>query len=191
MNESELLINRLTQQIQSYAKLQYVLAGLVVVALGFFYMAIYRPQTQAVDDLTRQIAVKQQQLESDRAQTNRLPAVTSELQRLTARLAGFKKLPPDPQLGEFMHEVYQASQQAQLHKLTDQPGEAERYDLYSEMPIELSFQGDFSSVYAFIHQIEDMQRLTRVRDVSIKTIDPTTGTVDVTLTVNIYYSENG
>jgi Tfp pilus assembly protein PilO len=191
MVDAEQLTNRLTQQIQFYAKVQYVLAGLVVVALGLFYVAVYRPQTFAVDDLNRQITAKQRQLESDRAQTNRLPAVTSELQQLTTRLAGFKKLPLDPQLGEFMHEVYQASQKAQLHKLTDQPGEAERFELYSEMPIVLSFQGDFASVYSFIRQIEEMQRLTRVQDVTIKTIDSNQGTVDVTLTVNIYYSENG
>jgi Tfp pilus assembly protein PilO len=191
MSDSEQLINRLTQQIQAYAKVQYILAAVVVVALGLFYVAVYRPQTLSVDDLNRQIASKQQELDSDRAQTNRLPAVTNELQRLSARLAGFKKLPPDPQLGQFMHEVYQASQVAQLHKLTDQPGEAQREDIYSEMPIVLSFQGDFANVFSFIHQIEDMKRLTRVTDVNIKTIDPAAGTVDVTLTVNIYYSENG
>jgi len=183
--------NRLVRQIQVYAKVQYVLAAIIAVALGAFYIVVYRPQSADIAELNRQIAEKQQELASDRSQTNRLPAVAGELDRLNARLAGFKELPPDPQFGPFIHDISGASQQAKLRKFTDQPGEVTRDDLYSEMPVTLTFQGDFASVFTFIRHVEDMDRLTRVRDVQIKSIDSTLGTVDVTLTVNIYYSEAG
>ena len=52
----------------------------------------------------------------------------------------------------------------------------------------LSFEGDFTSVFSFIQEVEDMQRLTRIRDVTMTGLDSKQGTVNVTLAVNIYYS---
>jgi hypothetical protein len=34
-----------------------------------------------------------------------------------------------------------------------------------------------------------MQRLTRVRDLTVRAKDPSTGLVDVSLSMNIYYTE--
>jgi Tfp pilus assembly protein PilO len=189
MNDQPQSENRLIRQTQAYTRVQGVFAAAFVLAAGLFYVAVYRPQQQQLADLNRQIAFKHLELTTDRSQTDRLPRVTSELASLKRRLAGFKKLPTDPQYGQFIHEVNQAREQASLPRLNEVPGPARRADLFSEQPIVLSFQGSFPSVFEFIRKLEDMERLTRLRDVTISTIDDKKGTVDVKLSVNIYYSE--
>jgi Tfp pilus assembly protein PilO len=181
--------NRLLRQTQNYTRVQGIFAAALAVAAGLFYAAIYRPQQEQLADLNRQIAFKRLELTADQSQTDRLPRVTSELAALKRRLAGFKKLPDDPQYGQFIREVNQAVQRTALQKFNEVPGKATRLDLFSEQPIVLTFQGSFPSVFAFIRQLEDMERLTRLRDVTITTIDPEKGTVDVKLSVNIYYAE--
>jgi Tfp pilus assembly protein PilO len=181
--------NRLLRQTQNYTRAQGIFGAALIAAAGLFYVAIYRPQQQQLADLNRQIAFKRMELNSDRSQTDRLPRVTSELAALKRRLAGFKKLPTDVQYGQFIGEVSQAADKASLQKFNEFPGKPTRLDLFSEQPIVLTFQGSFPSAFAFIRKLEDMERLTRLRELTISTIDGQKGSVDVKLSVNIYYSE--
>jgi Tfp pilus assembly protein PilO len=188
MSQTTVSSNRLIRRIQTLARMQYAMAAAALMAIVLFYGAAYRPQQTRIADLDRQTSAKQLELASARMQTDRLPQVTLELQALRHRLAGFKKLPDDPQYGQFIREINQASERASLSKLVVQPGTARREELFSEQPIVLTFQGDFAQVWGFIRELEDMERLTRLRDLSISTINSHDGTVDVKLSVNIYYA---
>ena len=64
-----------------------------------------------------------------------------------------------------------------------------RQDLYGEIPIVMSFEGDFTNVFGFVRRLEEMQRLARVKQMTVKAKDGKAGQVDVSLTMNIYFSE--
>ena len=49
--------------------------------------------------------------------------------------------------------------------------------------------GDFANVFSFIRRLEEMQRLTRVKSLSVHCKDGRLGQVDVNLAMNIYFSE--
>jgi Tfp pilus assembly protein PilO len=189
MSKEQTPTNRLTRQIQIFAKVQIALGVAMVVAGLAFYFGVYRPQDQAIAELNQQISGKRAELMADQSQTGRLPRVELQLRELNASLAGFKKLPPDPQLGIFIHDINQASQEAALNHLTIEPGSPVRDALYSEEPIALNFKGSFPAVASFIRQVEDMDRLTRVQDVTIKNANSADDSVDVSLTVDIYFAE--
>jgi Tfp pilus assembly protein PilO len=181
--------NRLILQIRTYARVQWMFAAALFVTIGLFYVAVYRPQAQQLELLNRQIAFKKLELVSDLSQTGRLPKVSSDLEALRKRLAGFKRLPQHAQYGQFIGDVNRASERANLAKFDVEPGAPRRYSLYAEQPIALSFEGSFTDVFNFLRQIENMNRLTRLRDVDIKAVDEVRGDVAVKLSVNIYYSE--
>lgn len=155
------------------------------------YTCVYRPQSRAMADLNGQIEQNRTELKSDRSKTDRLPRIASELsQALKARLANFKQLPPEPQLGQFVDAINKVSRTSGLSEPTVVPGEALIKKYFSEQPIQLSFRGDLLKVFDFISQVEDMERLTRVDDLTIKTVDGDPGVVDASLTVDIYYAED-
>jgi Tfp pilus assembly protein PilO len=182
--------NRLYRQMNQCAKGQLAMSGALVLGLAFFFVGVYRPQSQRLDVLDHQIAQRHLELATDRTKTDRLPRVTNELAELKSRLANFKQLPPEPQLGQFIHNIDSLSRKSGLPEPTVVPGETVSDELYSEQPIQLSFRGDFMSIFNFIHQVEDMERLTRVRDVSLHTVDGQPGVVDATVSVTIYYAED-
>ncbi|HUB24468.1 MAG TPA: type 4a pilus biogenesis protein PilO [Tepidisphaeraceae bacterium] len=182
--------NRLYHQMNQCAKAQLAMSGALVLGLAFFFFGVYRPQSQRLEDVEREVAQRHLELANDRTKTNRLPKVANELAELKARLANFKQLPPEPELGQFIHNIDSLSRKAGLPEPTVVPGETVTDELYSEQPIQLSFHGDFLSVFNFIHQVEDMERLTRVRDVTMHSIDGSPGVVDATVSVTIYYAED-
>jgi hypothetical protein len=53
----------------------------------------------------------------------------------------------------------------------------------------MTFEGDFLNAFGFLRQLEEMQRLTRVKTLSVRCRDPRTGLVEVSLAMNIYFSE--
>ena len=64
-----------------------------------------------------------------------------------------------------------------------------RVEQVRELPIKLQFEGDFTNVYAFLRNVEEMPRMTRVRGMQIKARDrETSGHVQVQLAMNIYFA---
>ena len=64
-----------------------------------------------------------------------------------------------------------------------------RAEQVRELPIKLQFEGDFTSVYAFLRNVEEMPRMTRVRGMQIKSRDrDASGQVQVQLAMNIYFA---
>jgi Tfp pilus assembly protein PilO len=182
--------NRLIRQIQTYARVQWIFAGALMATAMLFYFGVYRPQAQQLESMNREIAAKKMELDADRSQTSRLPRVRSELDALRQSLAGYKKLPAKSQYGEFISQIDKASQASHLTKLFEEPGsQTNQSPLYLEKPVVLSFEASFPDLFSFLTQIENMDRLTRLRNVEIKTIDAVHGIVSVKLSVNIYYTE--
>jgi len=166
-----------------------LVCGLVALA-GGFYLLGYRPADHQLKQLTAQMQAKHQELQSSRHEAEKLPAVEMDVQNLKLRLERYdKKLPRQQELGQFIRDITQLSQQSTLRKLTVQPGVPKRHQLFNELPISLNFEGDFLAVFSFLKETEEMQRLTRVRAISVKCRDTKLGHVEVQLSMNIYFTE--
>ena len=180
----------LKSQIEHCGRTQWVIGIVGAVLVLLFYFAGYWPQCAQLKSLQAQIRDKQDELAVNRGQANNLPRVAQEVEQLRARLANMKRLPPQPQLDEFIRDVHSLSQQSQLKKFDYRPGPARRTDLYCEQPISFTFQGDFLGVFSFIRQAEDMDRLTRIQSVALHGDADSPGQVTVELSMNIYYRES-
>lgn len=183
-------MQNLQTQIGRYKTMQSCMAGLAVLMICGFYFACIRPAQNQQAAIASLIASKKTELVVGQARAANLPAVKAEVDQLKGRLERFdKKLPKKPDMDLFMREITHVSEQASLKKVTVQPGTPKRSDLFSEMPIALNFTGDFNSVVAFLKQTEEMQRLTRVRSLNIKTKDAQQGNVEVDVSMSIYFAD--
>lgn len=170
---------------------QWVLGIALVVMVVVFYTFAYRPNSQRLSDLQSEIDAKRNQLSNNRTQVQVLPDVLIAVNQMRTRLEKFdKKLPGQPDLGPFINDITELSHQAALRKVEVNPGVPQRNDSYAEWPISLKFEGDFVSAFSFLRKAEDMQRLTRVKNLKIRSTDAAkSGTVQVELSMNIYFSE--
>ena len=181
----------LRTQADWYARAQLIMGVALVVLLCSFVSFIYRPSAHRLDTLRRQTDEQRQQLTTNRMHVRILPDVMVEVEKMQGRLESFdKKLPRQPEFGQFINDITELIHQSSLRKVSNDPGIPVHTDLYTEWPITLKFEGDFASVFAFLRRTEVMQRLTHVKGLTVKSIDNAkSGQVQVELSMNIYFSE--
>jgi Tfp pilus assembly protein PilO len=178
----------LKQQIAWLGRVQWTLGGAMLLLLGAFILFIYRPHMRQLADLQQQIDRYDVELIQSKDQTKILPDVAADVEKLKTKLAKCKTLPRQQELAEFIKDIAQLGQGANLKKFELTRGIPSRGARLNELPIQLTFEGDFVSVFSFLRHAEELQRLTRVPTMSIKTQDDAAGVVKVQLTMNIYFA---
>jgi len=180
----------LREQASWCTRIQYVLGGSIVLMFLGFYLVGMRPKESQLRQLREQIVQRERELNANQARANNLPVIEMDVEMTRVRLERFdKKLPKQQELGQFIREITQLSNRYNLRKLIVQPGVHQKFDLFAAQPISLNFEGDFLDVFTFLRQTEGMQRLTRVQSISVRCVDSKLGTVEVQLSMNIYFME--
>jgi Tfp pilus assembly protein PilO len=178
----------LQTQLKWSVRAQWTLATALVLTMGGFYALAYRPNSQQLVNLRQQITRSQNELSASQTQTSILPRVQREVGDLRDKLARFKTLRPQQEgVGPFIGDIAQLGQQASLKQWDWKPGDPVRNERCNEQPVRITFEGDFVNVYSFLRHAEDLQRLSRVRSMNLKTKDKQ-GQVKANLTMNIYFA---
>ena len=117
-----------------------------------------------------------------------LAHIAMQVKTLQTKLERFdRQLPRTQDIGQFIKDINALSNKASLKQVDRfEPGVPTRNGYYIELPIKMNFEGDFMSIFTFLKQSEQMQRLTRIKSVSISCKDSKQGSVNVKLTMNIY-----
>ena len=167
----------------------WTMSGLMVTLMALFFVLGFRPARARQAELQAQIASCSRELENSGSRAANFQMIAGEVKRLENQLLKFnKRLPRTMELPEFISEMTQASQQCSL-KPVFHPQAVRRTEYFSEVPINMSFSGDFAGVFNFLRQMEGMQRLARVKTLSVKAKDAKLGQVEANLVMNIYYSD--
>jgi Tfp pilus assembly protein PilO len=177
----------LQNQVAWFTRAQWTLAAAMVLLVGGFYLAGYRPESRRLDELKNLLGQHQQELSASQSKTRILPDVASEVERLKVRLEKLKSMPRQQELSQFIKDIAQLGQQASLKRFDLKPGMPARDERFNQLPVQLTFEGDFVNVYSFLRHTEELQRLMRVRGMNIKGKDKL-GQVKVQLAMNIYFA---
>jgi type IV pilus assembly protein PilO len=178
----------LQNQIRWCTRAQIALGGLLLVMGSGFYFFGYRPAQKNLTRLSNETATMQGELLDNTRRSQILPAVALEVKNLRLRLDGSKKMPRDMDIAGFINDLTHISQATQIGKPQYRPDAPKRGDLFSQYPIELQLQGNFTNVFSFIRETESLPRLTRVRSIDIKADPAKPGFVGVDLGMDLYFS---
>jgi Tfp pilus assembly protein PilO len=182
----------LESQIGWCAKVQWVLAGATVLLVGGFYLFGYRPGASQRAGLGGQILVKERELASNQARTQIRPIVEQKVNESKRKVDRFdKRLPREAEFGPFIRDVTHLAQRTALRRWAykTEPPKPTPDRALVELPITLTFEGDFQGVFAFLRHLEQLPRLTRIRDLSLRARPASGGDVDVHVSLAIYFSE--
>jgi type IV pilus assembly protein PilO len=182
--ESRTLQSRITW----CTRAQWALGAVMSLAVAAFYFVGYRPQTGHLESILAQVKQKQQQLEGNQRDARARTEIAAKNEKLRRELDRIKKPSKQEELPQLVKDLTLAGQQASLRKFIFKPGVPVRNDLFLEMPLAVTFEGDFVDVFGFLRNTEEMQRLTRVRNMSLKVKDSKSGQVQAQMAVNIYFS---
>jgi Tfp pilus assembly protein PilO len=177
-------------QIEWYRKAQWSLCGVILLASICFYVFGYMPGHRQQFALAKRAGELQGNLLQVQAKTANLPNMELSVENLRMRLERFnKQLPQQREMGSFHNDIATLMQQSNLKRPNTKPGLVRQSALFSEMPITLSFEGDFPAVCDFLKKVEGMQRLTCVRSINVRATDAQKGLVSVQMVMSIFYSE--
>lgn len=180
----------LRNQAGRYGTIQWAMGLLALMLLALFFFVTILPANRRRAASAEATRMQRAQLVANQKEAEQLAAVKEEVKQLKSRLTGLdKKLPKRPDTDQFGRDITQVSENCSLKKVNMQVGAPRRTELFSEMPIGLNFNGDFTSVMEFLRQTEELQRLTRVRSLTIKSRDPAKGQVEVDVAMNIYFAD--
>lgn len=180
----------LKDQVDRIARLQWTLGVALAVGVAAFWWVSYRPRAQRMESLRVRIEAGQREVSRNHDRGRTLHALAAEVQQLEERLSGCgRQMPKQPELGEFLGDVTRASQRLALREWKYEPGVPRRAQDYFELPIGMHFEGDFANAAAFLKQVEELRRLTRVKRLTMRSRDRKRNTVEVDVTMNIYFSE--
>lgn len=180
----------LETQTSWFARIQIGLAALIVVAAAAFYFVWYRPETHQMQNLRAAILENNHNLELSRSKADELPAVARMVADLRQKLDRFdRKIPRHQDVPQLLEAFESLRQQAGIAKCTLKPDSIQSQPSYSEQSIHVEFEGDFDQVADFLARVEDMDRMTRVRRLAIKSATSGGGAVEVQMDVSIYSLE--
>jgi Tfp pilus assembly protein PilO len=153
------------------------------------HLLLARPAERRLSDVHRRLETSRSALQSARVALAELPRVERDVEEARRRQESARALPQHQDLGQFIRDVTAFGEEASLSKLTVQPGVPRARDLVSEIPVSLNFEGDFLGVYSFLRRAEAMPRLTAMRALSIRSVDPMAGRVEVQLSVALFFTD--
>lgn len=155
--------------------------------LVLFYFMFYRPGTNQLAEIRKEIASIESQIHQNQQAAQDLDVIKRDVQRLKEQLARSRQLPRDQDLSGFLRETAGFAQKTGLQKFRCTPANVKRLELCQEMPISLKFTGGFMEVSSFLRQIEEMPRMLRTRGLDLKSKDGKSGLVEAELMVSIFF----
>jgi Tfp pilus assembly protein PilO len=163
-----------------------IVAAMTVAGFAFGYL----PSARKMDRIREETAQVQQALEADGQKAAVVPELLRQVEVMKGKYKDFdRQLPKRQELGGFLREISQNLSQERWTNQTIEPGKPVQEDLFFTLPMVLKFQGSFLSLARFLERIDGMERLTRVQKLVVMP-GPSEGVLDVTVQLNIYFTES-
>jgi Tfp pilus assembly protein PilO len=182
----------LKEQLLWCRRAQWALAGGLLLAVALTYALAIRPASLRLSVVAARATAQQAKLDVARARLQTLAEVehdTDQLREVVERAD--KQLLQSGELPRVIAEVSQLGKDALLRNVQWRAdARPTRTQRFTELPVEFTFAGKFTNVFEFLRQTEQMQRLTRVKRLSIHAGADATDAdpqVDAQLTMNLYF----
>jgi type IV pilus assembly protein PilO len=166
--------------------------------LVFFVALIglaYVSHTRMIRPANAQMADQKAKLLEKQAKLRKLesaPAAAEELQEQLGRLSKAvtffeSKLPPASEIETVLQDVTVIAKRNNLNSKMIRTLKTKRSNGYIELPLKMELQGDFKSYYSFLLELEQLDRITKIRELSLKKDDDSQGQIDASFVISIFF----
>ena len=170
-------------------KLVFFILLLALVYVSYTYMI--KPANQHL----AQEKVKVEQKRAKLLELNKATAAASDLQsqlkKVEEAITVFEsKLPPCSDIHRILEDVTKIAQTHGLTPKTIRALAAKSNRGYVEQPLKMELDGNFNSYYAFLLEMEKLDRITKIRELSLKKKSKTEGQTEATFIVSIFFQNS-
>jgi len=171
--------------------LHYAGLAIVLVVGAMAYNGFYAPmETDLLDTEMKidELAVAGQNAETIRREHERL---SSHLQDIQARYSALEqRVPLNAEAGSFLKHVSEIAHEEELVITNFQPAQSVQGDGFTAMEVMLDGKGTFKSICSFFERLSKIQRLSKVKDLSVG-VDAQSDDYPMKATIVIYFGLQG
>lgn len=162
-----------------------------ILLVGLAYVAHTYMIKPANEQLVQEKAKVDQKLaklqELERA-TATAESLNEQLEQMAEAMKYFEsKLPPTSEIYTVLENVTVIAQKRGLIPKTIRTLKRKENGGYIEQPLKMELHGDFSSYYSFLLELERLDRITKIRELSLKKDLKREGQVEATFVVSIFF----
>lgn len=166
-----------------------LLAVLLALPLSSYWL-VFRPQNAEIAQARREIDHKRALLDKLRQVT----AQNEDLQRANEDVAQAieaieARLPSSKEVDTIVRQVSELAVSVGLQPPAMESAKPLPAALYHEQPLTMTISGDFHAFYEFLLRLEQLPRITRIPDLSIKRAEDVDGHMKAEFTLSIYFQE--
>jgi type IV pilus assembly protein PilO len=161
-----------------------LLFGLAVA--GYQYMI--KPANKHLTDTKGRLETKLTQLAKFGKAATTAENLTKQLEQLEEAIKFFEsKLPPKSQIHKVLEQVTVIAQKQGLEPKTIRTLKRENNSGYIEQPLKMELEGNFSSFYSFLLELEQLPRIMKIRELKLDKQSSTEGQIAADFIVSIFF----
>jgi len=166
-----------------------LLFGLAVV--GYQYMI--KPANRHLADTKGRLETKLSQLAKFGQAATAAESLTKQLEQLEEAIKFFEsKLPPKSQIHKVLEQVTVIAQKEGLKPKTIRTLKTKNNSGYIEQPLKMELEGNFSSFYSFLLELEKLPRIMKIRELNLDKRTSNEGQIAADFIVSIFFqNKNG
>jgi Tfp pilus assembly protein PilO len=170
----------------------FIMLGILAVIVLTYVLVIHRAQSARIDKLETKTAQATRQLRQYTDRAACIPGTLREISRMRQRYNADwdRRLPQRKELDGFLRQISAGLDGEDFPGHVIRPGNPEQCRLYNKLPITMSLEGDFLSLAAFLREVDEMTRLTRVERLKIEPSRERDEELDIEIGMNIYFTEH-
>ena len=157
------------------------------------YFFVFKPQNEEIARAKGEIEHKEAMLDKlgrATARTKDLEAANAEIVSAISMIEG--RLPAGKEVDVILAQVATLARQSSLELPSLKMGKPIPAQQYIEQPIEMRMIGNFDDFYEFSLELEKLERVTRVPDLTLKRATKSDdGTISAEFTLSIYFLGEG
>ena len=166
----------------------------------FFVLLVglaYVSHTYMIKPANQHLAQEKARVEQKLAKLAELERATATAENLTEQLEQMaeamqyfeSKLPPTSEIYTVLENVTIIAQKRGLIPKTIRTLKREENGGHIEQPLKMELHGDFNSYYSFLLELEKLDRITKIRRLSLKKKPKSEGQIEATFVVSIFFQD--
>ena len=148
-----------------------------------------------VDNALKMLSKQRADMEKQKSKLNELERATTTAEDLTEQLKKIEeaidvfesKLPPSSEIHTVLENVTLIAQRHGLTPKTIRTLKNEENRGYIEQPLEMELDGNFNSYYAFLLELEKLDRITKIRELSLHKKSKEEGQTEARFIMSIFF----
>ena len=170
----------------NFRKVVFFVLLLGVAVVGYRYMI--KPANTHLAEVKSRVDTKFAQLAKFQQATAAAEDLTKQLEQLKEAIGFFEsRLPPKSQIHEVLEQVTVIAQKEGLEPKTIRTLTEKDNSGYIEQPLKMELEGNFSSFYSFLLELENLPRIMKIRELKLEKQKTDEGQIAADFIVSIFF----